>query len=80
MVNALKRALGGIKSPSRVFRGLMTYVGGQGAVLGLKDVEPDVSRAASNLLDIPSRLPAATYQLPVGNVNPPRRSRRRRCR
>ncbi|GAB6937071.1 phage tail tape measure protein [Isoptericola variabilis] len=69
MVNALKRALG-IKSPSRVFRGLMTYVG-QGAVLGLKDVEPDVSRAASNLLDIPSRLPAATYQLPVGNVNPP---------
>jgi len=69
MVNALKRALG-IKSPSRVFRGLMTYVG-QGAVLGLKDVEPDVTQAASNLLDIPSRLPAAAYQLPIGNVNPP---------
>ncbi|MCZ2261590.1 phage tail tape measure protein [Isoptericola sp. QY 916] len=68
METALKKALG-IKSPSRVFRGLMSYVG-QGAVLGLQDVEPDVSRAASNLLDIPSQLPAASYQVPAGNVNP----------
>ena len=52
MQDALKRALG-IKSPSRVFAGLMTYVG-DGTVLGLKRQEPRVSAAAADLLNVAS--------------------------
>lgn len=48
MESALKRALG-IKSPSRVFRSLMNYVG-EGSVLGLEDQRARVSAAAADLL------------------------------
>lgn len=49
MQDALKRALG-ISSPSKVFAGLMTYVG-DGTVMGLERQQPRVSAAAADLLD-----------------------------
>ncbi|WP_344008900.1 tape measure protein, partial [Isoptericola halotolerans] len=68
MENALKRALG-INSPSRVFRDLMHHVG-DGAVLGLRDSEAGVSKAAANLVALPSAVSPSVYATPVGNRNP----------
>lgn len=47
IANAVKRALG-IKSPSRVLRAMMGYVG-DGIALGLDDQQPKVARAAGSL-------------------------------
>lgn len=53
MESALKKALG-IKSPSTLFAGLMTYVG-DGAVIGLERQAPRVSAAAAALVDVAGR-------------------------
>lgn len=50
MTDAFTKALG-IKSPSRVFRALMTFVG-EGAVLGLHDQQSPVKEAAADLLSV----------------------------
>lgn len=50
MQNALKRALG-IKSPSRVFRSMMKFVG-DGAALGIEDQKGKVGAKASELLEV----------------------------